>query len=213
MKVLILANGHIEDYKRCMAKVPGYDMLLCCDGGLRHAKALNLTPQMILGDFDSVNPAMLESYGAQGIQIVPYPTHKDYTDMELAVEHALGHNPTAIYILGGIGSRLDHTLANIHVLHHALKAGVPAFLINENHCICLTDSTVTIDGKKGDLLSLIPLTSQVTGISTQGLAYPLRQETLAMGQSRGVSNVFTGDKANIQIDDGVLIVMTSDESM
>lgn len=184
------------------------DCIICCDGGMHHAKALGITPDYIVGDFDSVRPEVLEEYRNMGISIRQFPTHKNETDMQLGMLLALELGATELVLIGGIGDRFDHTLANAHLLLYLLKKGVRGILVNEKNCVELIDKEVTLYGKAGDLVSTIPLSMQVEGVTLEGLEYPLVDYDLALDDKLvAVSNVMTGTEAKVKIRKGYLFVM------
>lgn len=206
MKTLLFANGSLRPGAWLHKLIEGFEFLICCDGGLRHAHALGLCPDVILGDMDSADPALLALYG-QKAEIVSFASEKDFTDTELAVRFAVARNATELLIFGGLGGRFDHALANVHVLLHTLRAGVRAAIVDERNRITLMDSHVALTGERGALVSLIPLTTKAEGVTTRGLKYPLRGETLTVGATRGVSNEFLGGAAEISVRSGVLVVV------
>ena len=184
------------------------DCIICCDGGMHHAKALGITPDYIVGDFDSVRPEVLEEYRNMGISIRQFPTHKNETDMQLGMLLALELGATELVLIGGIGDRFDHTLANAHLLLYLLKKGVRGILVNEKNRVELIDKEVTLYGKAGDLVSTIPLSMQVEGVTLEGLEYPLVDYDLALDDKLvAVSNVMTGTEAKVKIRKGYLFVM------
>jgi thiamine pyrophosphokinase len=204
MKTLILANGVIRDYEITRKKQTGYDYIIACDGGIRHAQALGITPDCLLGDMDSVPDGIVETYAGRALR---FPPEKDSTDLALAMEHALREQASDITILGALGGRFDHELANIHVLAMALAAGTPAEIKDERTGIRIIDREIVLEREDYEFITLIPLTTSVSGITTQGLYYPLCGEELRTGATRGVSNRFNGEKASVSIKSGLLIVI------
>lgn len=131
----------------------GADAVICCDAGMRHAKALGIDPDYIVGDFDSTASEVLEYYKAKNIPIRQFPTRKNETDMELGIILALELGATDLVLFGGIGDRFDHTLANAHYLLSLLKKGVRARLVDDKNCVEVIDRQLTLHGKVGDLVS------------------------------------------------------------
>lgn len=211
MRFIIFGNGEIDNYSFAMEYLKGKNIIIACDGGVSHVKKLHIYPDYIIGDFDSAAPEIMEEYAAENISIIPYPVEKDYTDMELCINFAIENKATEIIIFGGIGSRLDHTLANIDLLSIPLKNGIKTSLISENSSVYLIDDKISINGKKGDLISLIPFKDDVTGVTTKNLYYPLSDETLFIGSSRGVSNVFNESKIEVSIKSGKLLLIKTKE--
>jgi thiamine pyrophosphokinase len=207
MKIAIIANGVINDYTVTRQKLAGTDFFIACDGGLRHFPLLGIVPDCMIGDFDSAPADLLADYQKQGVTAIPFPPEKDYTDLALAVAHALTFAPTSIIIVGALGGRIDHMLANIHVL--ALTGNVPAEIWDETTKVLLIKDKIALSQIIYSTVSLIPLTSEVTGITTRGLKYPLKNETLRAGETRGVSNEFTADTVEISIKNGMLLAILS----
>jgi len=207
MKIIIFSNGQIDHYNFVNNKITQYDLMICCDGGVRHTKALNRVPDYIIGDLDSSPKAIIEYYKSLNVDFKVFPTKKDETDTEIGIDFAITLGATHIDLYGATGNRFDHTLANIHTLMKALKAGVIARIIDEHNCIELIDKSIELTGAAGDIVSLIPLSTVVSSVCTFGLEYPLNHEDLKIGSSRGISNVMIGGTARITIDSGYLIVI------
>lgn len=208
MRVILFAGAKIEDYSFCKTYVENADITICCDGGMHHAKKLGIIPDHIVGDFDSVRPEVLEEYRQMGISIRQFPTHKNETDMQLGMLLAMELGATEITMIGGIGDRFDHTLANAHLLLYLLKNGIKGILVNEKNRVELIDKETVLYGKKGDLVSTIPLSMMVEGVTLEGLEYPLTDYDLALDDKLvAVSNVMMGDSARVQIKSGYLFVM------
>ncbi|NLK20960.1 MAG: thiamine diphosphokinase [Epulopiscium sp.] len=211
MNILIFAGGNIRDYSFCNSYVNQADCIICADKGMEHAKNMNLLPDLIVGDFDSASEEAIAFYKNKSVPFKTFPTEKDKTDTELALEYAIHKGAKQIWIVGGIGSRMDHTLGNIHLLYLSLKSKIPATLIDAHNQIHLIDDRITIVGNKNDYVSLIPFSLEVTGVSTKGLYYPLENAILRGGSSYGVSNAITDSKAFITIKSGLLLVIKSKE--
>ena len=210
MKVILFAGAKINDYSFCEKYMDGADAVICCDAGMHHAKALGIDPDYIVGDFDSTNPEILEYYKAKHIPVRQFPTRKDETDMELGIFLALELGATDLVLLGGIGDRFDHTLANAHYLLSLLKKGVRARLVDEKNCVEVIDRHLTVEGKVGDLVSTLPLSMEVKGITLKGFSYPLTDATLTLdGDYIAVSNVLAEETATIDIKEGYLFVIRS----
>ena len=208
MKAVVFAGAEIEDYGFCEKYISENCLIVCCDSGMRHAKALKLTPHAIVGDFDSVDKETFDFFRKKHIETIKFPTQKDETDLVLGLDYALDKGATDITIFGGIGSRLDHTLANCNFLLHLLEKGVKARLVDTKNEVFLIDKSCVLKGKKGDLISLMPLSMEVKGITTKGLEYALEEDVLKLnGRLIAVSNVMTQEEAEIKIKEGLLFVM------
>lgn len=206
-RVMILTGGHLPKVQLCQQCKATIDMLICADMGIEYAQQLGWQPDLILGDFDSASPEAVAVYRKQGCMVQTYPRMKDYTDTHLAVEAALESGATEIIILGGTGTRLDHTLGNIQLLKRIANDGAAGQIIDDHNTITVITDTFIIHGQSGDLVSLLPLTEQVTGVTLNGLQYPLHDATLSIGNPIGISNVLTGETATVQLRSGALIVI------
>jgi len=206
-RCIVFSGGLFEPGSFVKKIVSGAGYIICADGGARHANALRVIPNLVLGDFDTLTPLELEELNRLGAEIIRYPADKDYTDTHLALLKALELGFVEIDILAGLGGRMDHTLANIMLL--ALPQGEKARIriIDEQHEIFLVRKDETITGTTGDVISLLPLSEQVDGISTKGLHYSLSGGTFTMGIPIGVSNFFSREEAVIEIKSGLLLVI------
>ena len=169
-----------------------------------------MIPDYILGDFDSIDKKVLEKYKTQKIKINELKPEKDFTDTEEAINLAIKLKSSELVIIGAIGTRIDHVLANINVLKIALDNNIKAKIINEHNEIELINNELIIE--KNNLykyISIMPLTTQVEGITITGMKYPLENYTLTIGNSLGVSNEQIEKTAKIKVKDGILIVIKS----
>ena len=181
--------------------------MIAADSGVDLALALGLHVDVAIGDFDSVTPAGLAAVEAAGARIERHPAAKDATDLELALDAALALAPARILLIGSSGGRLDHLLGSLLLLGDERYAGVTldAWLgAAQAHVI---RGTRTLAGTPGELLSLLPLHGPAEGVTTEGLEYPLRGETLPAGTSRGISNVFAAAEARITVARGCLLAL------
>lgn len=186
--------------------------IIVCDRGLEALYKLKIIPNHVVGDFDSVSPEILEFYKKQS-QIIfhTYHAEKDNTDTDIALKLAIRLKSSKITIMGVLGKRMDHAIANIHILKDALEANIPCQIIDEHNRIYLINKEMTLEKDKiyGKYVSLIPLTSEVEGITLTGFKYPLENYTLPIGTSLGISNEIIEDRAHIKMKKGILIVIES----
>lgn len=209
-KVLILVNGEYGDYHFCKS-LEAYDMIICADNGMHHARHLKLVPDLIVGDFDSSTGEDLAFFRAMGVKVETFNPHKDATDTELAVDRAIEAGATEIMIWGGVGTRLDHSLGNVQILYKLLKQNIKGTLLNPYNTVCLAEKHITLQGKIGQTVSLLPFAGEVKGITTRFLEYPLENANLSLGNSLGISNVMQQASAEIQIKDGILLVIKAND--
>jgi len=206
MKAAVFGAAEIKNYDFCKKYIENA-YIVACDNGMSHCMALKIKPDIIVGDFDSAKCDILEHYKRENIAFRTYPCKKDETDMELGIDAAIEAGADDITIIGGIGSRLDHTMANCQLLYMLLKKGIRARLANENNEIELTDSRVVLNGRKGDIVSLIPMSMTVEGVTSENLEYPLDNAEMHIGSRLiAVSNVMTQDNASVSVRSGFLYV-------
>ncbi len=203
MRAVIIGNGEIKDYDFIAGKLRKSDYIICADGGYRHAVKLGIKPDVLIGDMDSIGD---ESYDGE---IINLPVRKDFTDSEVCIKYVLLKDFDEILMLGFIGTRLDHTITNLMLLKQIAESGKKGKIIDEHNEIYFALEENIIYGKKGDLLSLIPFGGDLNGITAFGLDYPLENETLIFGESRGVSNVMTSGKCTVNIGGGSGLIIKS----
>lgn len=196
MRAVVIGNGDINDYEYISSLIRNDDTIICADGGLRHAEAMGLITNVAIGDFDSYKSDIK-------VKKFVYPERKDYTDGELAVQYAIDNGYDEIMLLGMTGKRLDHTLTDILLLSKYENS----YLIDDYNEVHIVSSKLVLREKKGKTLSIIPVLSDLEGITTQGLEYSLHDETLFFGESRGNSNVVTDDTCIIEVRSGMGIVI------
>ncbi|HHY91583.1 MAG TPA: thiamine diphosphokinase [Clostridiales bacterium] len=211
MKCLIISNGTIEDYHWLENEVKRHDYILSVDGGTRHLYKIHQIPHAIVGDLDSIPEEMIRYYKERNVEIYQFPVRKDYTDTEIAVEHAISKNADKITIIGGIGNRLDHTLANIALLIPLVDKGIDARIVNEYNEIIAVNQDIELEGEVGEQISILPYCTTVEGLTLKGFEYPLYDAKIDIGSSIGISNRFIQPKASISIKKGYILVIRSRE--
>ena len=208
MHVVIFAGGTLRPGRGFNDAMASADMVVAADSGAATALKYGYTPGIVVGDFDSVDAALLQELSERGSQVRQVAVEKDETDTELAVQVAIEQGATSITLLGALGGvRFDHTMANIMLL--AGFERVPIRIVDGPATCWLVrgPGSSAIDGQPGDLVSLLPLTSDASGIRTSGLYYPLKGETLYFGKPRGVSNVLIEVHAEVFVEKGMLLVI------
>lgn len=162
MKTLIITGGNInKEFLQENIKENKYDKIISADRGLEALNKINIKPDYIIGDFDSVNNEILEKY--KDIPITYLKPEKDFTDTHMALKLAIENSAKSITIIGAIGTRLDHSIANIHILKEAIENSIQAEIIDEHNKITLINKNTKIKKDKSyKYVSLIPLTTKVT---------------------------------------------------
>ncbi len=213
METLIISGGEID--KRLLKKYCKKDdgqNIIAVDRGLEALYHLNIIPNYVVGDFDSISKEVLQHYQAKPqITFHTYNSEKDNTDTEIAIQLAMELESSSIIILGALGKRMDHSLANIHILKQALEAKIPCQIVDGYNKIYLIEDKHTLykDKTYGKYVSLLPLTSKVEEITLKGFKYPLYKYCLTVGVSLGISNEIVEDIATIELKNGILIVIES----
>ncbi len=182
------------------------DFILAADGGLRHVQALGLTPNEILGDFDSLG------FAPEGANV--FPVEKDDTDAMLAVRRGLSLGYREFLLYGSLdGPRLDHTLANFQTLQFLADHGAAGCLVGRDYIVTVVkNGSISFPAGKAGTISVFCLGSDATGVDIRGLYYSLEKGTLTAGFPLGVSNHFTGRSARISVSQGSLLVMWDREN-
>jgi thiamine pyrophosphokinase len=210
MKAVVIGNGEARIGPRLHALLREAALVVCADGGAAHALAAGVRPQVIVGDMDSLDPAVLAHWEAQGVEVLRYPAAKDETDLELAIGCAVARGADEVALLATLGGRLDQALANVLLLTSPALGGVALRLEEEEtSAVALRGGggSLTIEGRAGDTVSLLPLSAEVTGVTTARLRYPLRAEPLLRGPTRGVSNEMEEATAEVRVESGLLLVV------
>lgn len=211
MDCVIVANAPDLDLTPYLAVVRAAGLVIAADGGARPLLVAGLLPQIVVGDLDSLDTASIAVLRNQSVELRRYPRAKDQTDFELALLLAAESDATQIVVIGALGGRWDHTLANIWLLAHPALIGRDVRLLADRQVLSLVRTRAVIDGQRGDTISLIPLTPQVHGVTTFGLQYPLEQATLHANQARGVSNVLLDPPGEVLVADGLLVLVQHDD--
>jgi thiamine pyrophosphokinase len=189
--------------------LPPDALVVAADSGVDRALALGLVVDVAVGDFDSVTPGGLAQATADGAEVDRHPAAKDATDLELALATALAHGPERIVVLGGHGGRLDHLLANALALAAPSLAGVE--VVGQMGAARVTvvrpGPPAQVEGHPGDVVTLLPVHGPALGVRTDGLLYPLADEDLPVGSTRGVSNELLAGRAAVSLREGVLLAV------
>ena len=204
-KAVLFANGDFPGPERLLNQIADGDFLVAVDGGLSHMTRHGLSPNLIIGDLDSANPDDVSRFKAQGVDIRKFPREKNETDLELALEAVLEMGFHTIWITAAFGKRLDQTLGNIFLLSSDDLANCDIRLLDGQQEVFLIRQSASITGEPGQRVSLLPFGSPAKGIRTEGLKFPLVDETLFPDQTRGISNRMNGTTASITIQQGLLI--------
>ncbi len=206
-RCIIFANGILPNLDAARRLLRPDDLIIAADGGSRHALALGLTPDYVIGDMDSLDKNQWHSLEQAGVSIELHPRDKDETDLELALDRALELGMREIVIVAALGRRLDQTLGNLALLTNIQLSTLNVKLDDGVEEVFFVREQAEVRGRRGDLVSLIPWGREVAGVRTNGLRWPLSMENLVPHKTRGISNEMTGNVASVQIKSGLLLIV------
>ena len=204
-RCIIFSAADIREYDKIYSERRADDFIIAADGGLRHTQKLGLTPHIVMGDMDSVKGQTVPD-GA-----ILFPAQKDDTDTMLAIKQGLEMGYRSFVIYGGLGGRLDHTVANIQALSYLLGEGAEGTLIDATHKVfLLRNGRVALD-EPYHYISIFAYGGVCRGVTLKGVQYPLNRATLTPDFPLGASNQQKGEKALIQVEDGTLLLILANE--
>ena len=210
-KAILFVNGRLPDYDALNLSVSETDLLIGVDGGTDHCLTLGFTPHLVVGDMDSLDPRVLRSLMADGVETEIHPVEKDKTDLELALDVALENKISEVTLVGVWGGRLDQSLANILLLvRYAAKMKIRFTDGHEHGVVLAGPDEVVIESAIGYTCSMLLLSAFVDGVSLAGMQFPLRNALLHQGDSLGVSNRITHTKAHCSVQQGCLALVWFD---
>ncbi|MBN2101369.1 MAG: thiamine diphosphokinase [Candidatus Aenigmarchaeota archaeon] len=206
MNIAILSSGRTEGRNFHKNILKGFDIIICADGGANNAELLGIKPNYIIGDMDSIKPEVMEKFEKESVKIIR-DNNQGMTDTELAIRLALSLKPKKIILLGCIGNRFDHTIANTLSLDKIPDEIDAVIADDKNEIRLLKGGALNISGTKNDIISVMPLT-EVKGLSYEGLKWAVNDRDFGFGWF-GVSNRMTGNNAKISVDKGKILVIKS----
>lgn len=210
MKVVVVASGDLDEGDASL--LDAADLVIAADGGAESLDRLGRRPDVLVGDLDSTDAALVRRLAAAGTRVHRHPADKEASDTELALEVATAAGATAVVLLGAAGGlRLDHELANLLLLADPALAGRDVRLVHRGSEVGVVRSgeRAVLGAGPGDLVSLLPIGGDATGVTTQGLRWPLEAATLRLGRSRGLSNEVVATPASVRLERGTLLVVES----
>ncbi|MBX7145342.1 MAG: thiamine diphosphokinase [Oligoflexia bacterium] len=209
MRHVVFVNSPTLTPSKLTHLISSNDHVVCADGGANLAAKIGVKPHAVLGDMDSISPALLAELEQLDTKVFRFPRDKDKTDLELCLDYSQSAGATSIMLLSPFGGRLDHILGNIMLLLQPRYENL-AFSLSDGEVtayLARPQQAVRVSGIVGDILSIIPLSPQCQGASLSGTRYPLTQETLFQGSSRTISNVLTAEVASFKLDCGAALLL------
>lgn len=216
MKACIVLNGEVKDYEfvKYALSCYEYDIVICADGGASHLYKLNIVPDYILGDLDSLNSEIIDFYKMNKVNFKQFPTRKDETDAELCINLAKDLDVKEIHFIGALGGRIDHTIANINLMYYIKQLGItPMIKTSDVDMYLISNETSIIEGKKGDTISVIPIKDDAKGVTLENLEYPLSNFCMKYGTPIGISNVMEKNECRVSVEDGNLLIIRNKKSV
>lgn len=210
---VIISGGNVDLFslEKIMERYMDSAVVVAVDKGLEACSKTGIVPRVIVGDFDSANGMIVKKYRAMAklrhIEFVDLEVHKDFTDTHVAIRYALEKDADRIYVLGGTGTRFDHTFANVGLLKICADSGVPAYIADAHNMITMIKESTGIPRIDGfDYISLLPYGGAVRGVTLRGFEYLAENIEFEVGDSLGVSNRITGETAHIELESGYMLV-------
>lgn len=207
-RAVLVAGGNLFQMPPALQN----DFIIAVDSGLDHCRRFSLRPRLLIGDLDSVSPAALQWAEQIGAPHLPTKLGQELTDTELAVEYALAQGTKNILILGGLGSRIDHSLANLQLLPKIAKEGAKGEITDGRQRVLLLEQELTLPPAPGLNFSLLPLTPFLEGLSIRGAMYPLEEATIQLGKTRTLSNQFQDRTVELTLKKGLAFVFLYPQS-
>jgi thiamine pyrophosphokinase len=205
--VAIVAGGILD--KRFLREIMRADMRIGVDRGAAWLLKQKVIPDVAIGDFDSVTKRQLQSLKQKVKTVIEYPQNKDATDLELAVDYAIGLKPKQVVIFGGIGTRFDHTWAGIHLLMRLSSYNIYGYIVDNFNEICIVRRVLRMKPLENfRYISIFPLIKNAT-VTLTGFRYPVERQTFMYGSTLGVSNEIIAKQARIEIHQGIVLVIRS----
>ena len=210
VRAVIVTGGAVGDDAFVRWHCATATLLIAADAGALVLERLGIAPHLAVGDFDTAGPELVARLADRGIPTETHPIAKDYTDTHLAIVIAIARGATEVVVLGALGGpRYDHMLATALGLAHPDFAATRVLLVDPLHTILVLRPSqfVTLHGIPGEYISLLALSETVTGVSGDGLLYPL-PDTFRLGDNIGVSNELTAPDATVSVGiSGILLVI------
>lgn len=209
LKALLVLNGNIGSLKKLESLGRKFDFILCADGGANYCLKASLMPSLVIGDLDSISKETLNQIYELNIPIKKFPTKKDKTDAELSLDYLISEGFKDITLIGSIGNRIDHTLANLLLLTKLNKKGIQGRIVDNNNIIYLVDKELILNKEKDSFLSIIPITNTGAIVTLKGFEYELESTVIDFGSTFGVSNKILDERGHILVHEGQCLAIVS----
>lgn len=203
---LILCAAPEWDGALALREAEKADIIICADGGYLRAVSAGITPDVLMGDFDSCGIEQVSDLPAEDLDKIVYPVRKDDTDLILALRYAIEQGCKRAVVLGCFGGRLDHTVGNLQSIAFGWREGLCVTLMDtKNRAFPVGEGTTVIPREEDCYISFFSMGEPCRGITYQGLSYPLTDAVLTADYPLGVSNEFVDSEAVITLKEGLLL--------
>lgn len=209
MQAIIFANGDFVPPPDLDKLLAAAELVIAADGGSQHCRALGLRPDFVIGDLDSMDAVLRTDWESNSVHFISFPAEKDQTDLELALLHAKAAGAKKVMVLGALGRRWDHSIANLLLLGNPQFHDLKIIFLHDEQQLFAINGKLPLKANIGERVSLMALSGDAMGISTHGLKYPMNGETLPFGSSRGVSNVVLAEGSDVVVKTGTLLCVIS----
>lgn len=211
MKGILIGSGNYFASEKFLIEKEDADILIAVDGGMDYYLELNIKPDVLIGDLDSISKDGIKKLEKENNKIIikKHPIEKDSTDMELALDYLIHNNCTEVVIFGGTGLRLDHTLGNIYLLNKLVEKNIRGKIIDRNNTITIIEDYYEVNKELGKYVTIIPITEKGAIVSLKGFKYDLDKYNMRFGSTIGISNKLVQDPGYIKVDDGKIILFVS----
>jgi len=211
LNALIVSGGNAPSENLLNKYAAMCDFIIGADKGNECLIQYNIIPHLSLGDFDSIDRKILEIINSRNIEVMKFPPEKDYTDTEIAIMEALKRGTDKIYLLGGTGTRVDHTLGNIGLILTTRQKGAKLIIVDDNNLVYLADEDMTLHGKCGDNISFHALSDTVKNFKIEGAKYNLDGYDMHLLDPRAICNEFIDTPIRISFESGSILIMHSND--
>lgn len=209
MKTVIVTGGNKPSKELLCNYIKDADLIIGSDKGSEYLYDYGVKPQIVLGDFDSIDKEKLKKIEEEKIEVIKFPPEKDYTDTEIAIMEAIKRGSSVIYLLGAIGTRIDHTLGNIGLLLTTKKKGAELIIVDDHNKMYLADKEMSIYGEYGETISFHALSDGVKDFNITGAKYNLDSYDMHLLYPRAICNEFLDTPINIKFKSGELLIIHS----
>ena len=207
-RAIVFLNGELRGRKEFYHNyINARDTIFCADGGAQYTYQLNLMPDLILGDLDSLSEELIKFYKQHNVKFNQFPSEKDKSDTQLLLETIIDKGYKEIVLLAALGGRFDHTLANLYLLEGVFEKDVEIKIITpDNHLEIIKEEKIIKDQAR-KTVSFLPLSNQVKGVDLTGFKYELEDDQLTRGETLGLSNIIQSNSAQIKVKKGTLLMI------